>query len=347
MTQAPRASATPVLSALQAAVTGEVPPADVLEGWLAGLVQEGTAEHALALSRPRAGDPAWDDFRRRLKAQVAANRGRRMAGWQNDPRRRKVRVRFSVDAPASDLHPPALLASLARAFLDAGLPLAMGLEKVPRPALVLGHPLPQGVAGRGEWVDVGLDREPGVPLGELPALLDAHAPAGVAFLDAALVPTYASPVADLCRSALWRWACPGPEREAAERRTGAFLAAESFAMEKAGKTGGQKGLKRVEIRSLVEDMAWADGGLVFRTAIRQGQALNPRKLLAAILGREPAEVLGLERLELALDEDPRLLEAERYAPKLHNMFEDAVLLESGPNIRIVDEDDDEPIRLHD
>ena len=116
-------------------------------------------------------------------------------------------------------------------------------------------------------------------------------------------------------------------------------------MEKAGKTGGQKGVKRVEIRSLVEAMAWREGALEFTTRLAAGQATNPRKLLAAILGVEPGAVAALERLRLDLAEDPRLLQADRYEPKLHNMFEDAVLLDSGPHIKVFDGDDDDPIVL--
>ncbi len=48
---------------------------------------------------------------------------------------------------------------------------------------------------------------------------------------------------------------------------------------------------------------------------------------------------------MELGEDPRLLQADRFQPKLHNMYEDAVLLGAEGNIRIVDEDDEEPIRL--
>jgi hypothetical protein len=104
-------------------------------------------------------------------------------------------------------------------------------------------------------------------------------------------------------------------------------------------------VKRVEIRSLVETMAWQGPALEFRTSLPPGQALNPRKLLGAILGAEPASIVTLERLGLELADDPRLLQADRYEPKLHNMFEDAVLLEAGSHIRIVDGDDDEPIIL--
>jgi len=345
MRQVPPDSATPVLQAFQASLQEPPPAGEALESLLEGLEKEGTAGHALALLRLKPGHGGWEALRIRLKALAASSRDRRMSRWQADPHRRTLRLRFEVDHPACDQHPPALLAQVARVLLDAGLPLAMGLEKVPRPAVTLGHPLPLGVPGRGEWADAGLDRDPG-PAEALPALLNARAPEGLRFLACETVPNHASPVSELCRSALWRWSCPAGRLEEAARLGRAFLEAASFCMEKPGKTGGQKGLKRIEIRPLVEDLAWEGGDLLLRTAIQSGQAPNPQKLLAAILGGEPAAFTGLERLELALGEDPRLEQADRYEPKLHNMYEDAVPLGAGSHIRIVDEgDDDEPILI--
>jgi hypothetical protein len=48
-------------------------------------------------------------------------------------------------------------------------------------------------------------------------------------------------------------------------------------------------------------------------------------------------------VELAAD--PRIQQAERFEPKLRNIYEDAVLLSSGPNLQIIDDDEDEPMRL--
>jgi len=53
----------------------------------------------------------------------------------------------------------------------------------------------------------------------------------------------------------------------------------------------------------------------------------------------------LARTAVDLAEDPRLLQAERFQPKLHNMFEDAVLLGAEGNIRVVDDEEDEPLVL--
>jgi hypothetical protein len=131
----------------------------------------------------------------------------------------------------------------------------------------------------------------------------------------------------------------------AYERFAAFMAAESFQIEKMGKVGGQKQLKPVEVRPFVLQMAWEGTRLLFTTRLSAGEALNPVKLMAGVLALEAAQIVGLVRLGVDLAEDPRLAAAEKYETKLHNLFEDAVLLESGTHIRIIDEDDDEPLVL--
>ena len=190
-----------------------------------------------------------------------------------------------------------------------------------------------------------LTRAADAPPAELPARINAVAPEGLAILSCQQVPNYATPVAELIRSASWRWLCPAGLRVQAGDRVRAFQDASTFELEKPGKTDGHKGVKRVEIRSLVEAMDWQGPALGFRTRVALGQAPNPRKLLGAILGLDPAAITGLERLGLELAEDPRLAQADRFEPKLHNMFEDAVLLEAGSHIRIIEGDDEDPIIL--
>jgi hypothetical protein len=92
-------------------------------------------------------------------------------------------------------------------------------------------------------------------------------------------------------------------------------------------------------------MHWEDSLLGFATRMGVHQAINPLKLLGAILGVEVTRIVGLVRTGVDLEPDPRLGQAERFQPKLKNMYEDAVLLAGGSNIILVDEDDDEPIHL--
>jgi hypothetical protein len=332
--------------AFQRLLAAAPPAAETWPSLIADLQGEGRLELALAALRQARPDPAlWGPFQAQLREAVAKARIRRMSLWQVDPRRRTLRLRFQVEAPATDRHPSAMLALLAKALLDAGLPLAMGLEKNPRPAVQLGHPLPLGVAGLSEWADAVLQEGPGIPLEALPGRLNATASAGLTFLECLGVPNHASPVADLCRRGHWLWPCPPELLAAARAALDRFLAAAVFEMAKPGKQDGQRGPRQVDIRGLLDEVRWEGAELAFRTRISGGEAANPRKLLAAILGLEPAAILGLRRIRVELAEDPRLLQGHKFEPKLHNMFEDAVLLEAGSNIRIIDEDEDEPLRL--
>jgi len=339
---------SPSLLAWQRLLAGGDSEAAELEPILAELERERRLEHAWMLLKQARLDPGrWGGLQARLKARVDQARARRMQQWQTDPYRRTLRLRFSVAPPASELHPAGLLALLARTLMAAGLPVAMGLEKSPRPALRLGHPLPPGVAGGSEWADVVLLEGPRLPLAELPGRVTAGAPEGLRLLEFVQVPNHASAVAELCRRAHWRWTCPSAELAAARERIAGFLASERFEIDKPGKVDGQKGARRVDLRPLLEDPRWDGGDLRFQTRIAPGEAANPGKYLAAILGPGlgGAVAAGLVREQVELGEDPRLQREGRFEPKLHNMFEDATVLDAGERIRIVDEDDDEPIVL--
>jgi radical SAM-linked protein len=333
------------LQVFAAALKAGPPEPEVLETMLAGLESERRLEHAwLILRQARVDQALWGTAQARMKAALEQSRRRRMSRWQTDPDRVTLRLRFAVREPAWAQSSAGLLSLLAGTLMAADLPVAMGLEKSPRPAVHLGHPLPAMVEGCSEWADVVLLEAPPVPLPELPALVNAHAPRGLAVLQCLQVPNYASPVAELCRAAHWRWTCPREELEAAREGLEAFIRCERFEIEKTGKIDGQKGAKRVDIRPLMEACRWEGAAFLFRTRIAPGEAVNPRKLLAAILGPR-LDVQGLARTAVDLAEDPRLLQAERFQPKLHNMFEDAVLLGAEGNIRVVDDEEDEPLVL--
>ena len=314
---------------------------------------EGTLEQAFELFRrmkPRrsgakGSDPdPWQAVRAPLELGADRARRQRMSQWQQDSRRCSLRLCFEAKGEACRLHPPALQASLAQALRSAGLPVALGLEKTPRPLVTLGHVLPLGVEGLAEWADVVLERPAGVPLAELPALVQPHCIEGLRILEAMAIPNIASPVLELSREAHWRWVCPSDRMEQARERMAFFEGSECFSINKTGKVGGQKQIKQVEVRALVLALEWRGCELHFSTRIASGEALNPVKLLAGILGWEPTDIKDLARVRVVLGEDPRLAQAAKYETKLHNIYEDAVLLDGGYGVEIID-DDDEPILL--
>lgn len=315
------------------------------DGELEALLDQLAADAALeaALRMLKQGKPLRASLVPRLTAAIAAARLARQASWQHDPRKLRLRMRYSRTGLAAALLPAAFLELLQDTFRKAGLVVALGLEKRPRPMLQLGHPLPLGTEGLQECLEVVLARSPGEL--ELVQVLNRAAAEGLRFLSCEALPDHATPVLDLCRLAEWSWPCPEAWKADAAERVGAFLAAERFQIEKAGKEAGQKRIKQVEVRGLVQSMRWDGPLLRFELRLEPGHALHPAKLLGGILGLDPAAIQGLVRTRIDLAEDPRLDQAERFEPKLKNMFEDAVLLKAGPNLKVIDEDEDEPLRL--
>lgn len=323
------------------------PESASLDALLAALERAGQLETALGLLKrqhPRSGqqrNSPWGILRTRMEATVARNRETRMANWQLDPRRRLLRLAFSVEGEAAALNPSALGSSLASAFQQAGLPLAMGMEKHPRPMVTLATPLPLGVSGDREWADVTLSGPLGFPAAALGDHLQPHLTPGLAVLDAAEIPLVSSPVSDLCEEAHWRWQCPVELRDTARPRLEAFATSDRWEIEKQGKQAGQKVLKSTEVRSLVTRMAWEGDALRFSTRLRTENGTSPVKLLAGILACEPAAITGLARESVTLGEDPRLRNAYRFETKLSNLYEDAVLLDCGTGPTTRDDEDDE------
>ena len=319
------------------------------EEMLSSLMEQGLMEQALAelkRRRPRMGqqDP-WHPVRVRMEAEVARARERRMHQWQLDPARRTLRFCMEVRSPVCGLHPPALQAALVQALLESGLPLAMGLEKAPRPLVRLGHPLPPGVEGLAEWAEAVLREPPPLPLAVLAERINAFCPEGLRILQVEQVPGHASAVLDLCVEAHWAWACPEALRRSAAERLARFEASDSYEISKTGKVDGQKQAKQVEVRHRILAMGWEGDTFHFTTRLSAGEALSPVKLLAGILGVEAQAIRDLIRERVVLAEDPRLTSDGKYETKLHNIYEDAVLLDSDPEPVPAEDEDDEPILL--
>jgi radical SAM-linked protein len=256
---------------------------------------------------------------------------------------RTLRLRFAVLGQMAKCHPPALLNALTKVFVDAKIPLAMGQEKKPRPIAQLAYPLPQGAESLEEWADITLASGIAQSMSELIDRLKPHCPPGLEFLGIEQIPLHASPVSELCEAAHWLWFCPPEMLAKAKAKIEEFANSENFQISKVGKVDGQKIEKSIEVRHLVFDLAWESGALRFSTKIIQGQALNPQKIIAGIMGAmgQDTEQLGkFQRQSLTLGQDPKLNRHDKYATKLRNLYEDAVLLESGPNVTISDDDED-------
>jgi hypothetical protein len=256
------------------------------------------------------------------KAQV-----KRSAMLHLDSRRTTIRFHFSKQAPALDLEDRDLQSLFLKAFRLEGLIIALDLGKRPRPALRSQLPLPAGAAGLDERMDVELKTEPVDSPEGLLKRLHLRLPQGLVVHQWEAIPNHASELADLAVASHWRWLCPS-HLEGGVRKMAANFHPTDHASE-----------------GFIRTMAWEDGALAFATRMGPFLATNPIKYLAARLGVNPSEVTGLIRLRVDLRSDARLNQADRFVSKLKNIYEDAVLLGGGSNITLVDEDDDEPLRL--
>lgn len=277
----------------------------------------------------------------RLAPLASKAHQRRTASWSLDSRRTLVRLQFAKGGPALEFDDGAVRSLLLQAFRLEGLPLTLDLAKRPRPLLTIGLPLPAGVGGEAEYLDAVLKVEPPEAPEALLTRLNLRLPLGLRLLQWKPLPDYASPVGDLAVLSHWRWPAPPELRVHAEGRVAAFLAVATWPWDR----GGAKAEAPLELRAIVQELHWEDAVLCFTTAMGPFSALNPGKVLGAILALDPAHLQGLCRSRVDLKKDARLDQAERFEPKLKNMYEDAVLLSGGSNIVLVEEDDDEPIRL--
>jgi hypothetical protein len=343
MAERSRSLESACLQDLRAALAGGAPgdAAPCLEAIVAGGFVEEACE-LLRSSRREAGNlTLLEACTARLGPLAAMAQQQRSARWQLDGRRALVRFRYAKEEAALDFDDGDLHAIFLHALRLEGFRLALDLGKRPRALLQPGPPLPAGAGGVAEAMDVVLAQEPVEASAEMMARLNRRLPAGLRVHQWLNLPTYASPLGDLAILSHWRWEVSVALKDLARDRVSAFLAASHWLWDRgAGKTDGP-----LDLRALVVELHWEEDCLRFATLMEALPALNPLKLLGAILGVEPPRITGLVRIAVDLKPDPRLGQADRFQPKLKNMYEDAVLLEGGSNIVLVDEDDEDPIQL--
>lgn len=277
----------------------------------------------------------------RITPLAAKSRQRRSASWHLDSRRALIRLQYAKEGAALGFDDGDLHVLFLQAFRLEGVRLALDLGKRPRPLLSTGLPLPSGVGGRSESMDAVLNKEPQKSPADLMARLNRRLPKGLRIHQWNPLPGYASGVGELAVLSHWRWEPPLEDRAQTEARVSAFGAVEAWPWNR----GDSKAGVPLDLRHIVRDMRWEDGALCFSTRMGAFHALSPLKVVAVILDLDPTCIMGLVRTAVDIRPDARLDQAERFEPKLKNMYEDAVLLGGGSNIVLVDEDDDEPTIL--
>ncbi len=322
--------------------TGQWPPqADFLQQ----ILQEDLAEEAAELLRLPGRQAGGSSPAEALASQLAPfaqkARDRRLAFWQMDTRRCRVRLECAKEPPAITFDDGAIHAILLQAFRLEGLPLALDLGKRPRPLLSLSLPLPSGAAGQAEPVDAVFRREPEGTPADLMGRLNQRLPEGLRVHRWQIHPEHASPLMELALASHWCWAAPPPIRSRIKAGIQAFRDRQPWPWRR--KEGDSEAA--LDLHTVLTALDLTDDGLRFTTAMGPHLAINPLKVLAAVLGGEAMDYQGLVRLSVDQKADPRVGQADRYQPKLKNMYEDAVLLGGGSNVVLIDEDDDEPIHL--
>lgn len=313
--------------------------------WIESVLRADLTEEAQELLRASRRDARNLSMLQGLLAQLGPlaikAQQRRAARWQLDSHRVTVRLHYAKSGTALGFDDGDLHALFLHAFRLEGLPLALDLGKRPRPLVGLGPPLPAHVGGAMEGLDLVLRREPAEAPALLLARLNERLPEGLCCTQWEVLPAFATPLADLSLAAHWCWEVPAELKAGVAQTVATFLAAEAWPWQRSdAKTEGI-----VDLRKFLLEPTWAETRLEFRTPMGSYMGLNPLKALGALLDLPPTAIAGLQRTSIGLRPDARLAQADRFAPKLKNMYEDAVLLAGGSNITLVDEDDDEPLLL--
>jgi len=320
---------------------GEADPATLLPLFQAEDLCEEAQEILRASRREHRDQGPWNRLSQALAPLAARAQARRAALWQLDTRRTLIRFGYTKGDEAEGFDDGDVHAMFLLAFRLEGLCLALDLGKRPRPLLSVGLPLPAGVGSDVESMDLVLKREPLEETATLLERLNLRLPAGLSIHRWECLPAYASPLCDLALLSRWQWRVPADLHGDVADKVARFHGAEPVLWRRDPSKPGAT----VDLRLLVPELTWREGTLCFATRMGSYQAINPLKVLAALLELDMTPPGTLVRTAIELKPDLRLDQADRFQPKLKNMYEDAVLLGGASNITLVDEDDDEPLRL--
>jgi hypothetical protein len=317
-----------VLQELQHIISAKLPDSYNLERIIADIKDEQYLEYSwLMLKRAHLDPLLWTGLGYQLKVLAEKIRTKNIRRQQTHAGQLLFRLRFKVTAQAYMNNYAKLQHLLGQTLMDAGLPIAMGLEKIPKLAVKLGCHLPMFTEGHNEWADVILLNPTERLLVDLPTIINSYAPQGIYTLEVIKVYNHASPVADLCHRAHWQWTYNGKLTDHISNKINVFLESKCFYIEKINKADGNCKVTQIDVRPIFENCTWDKHSLKFQTAILPGQAVNPNKILAAIL-KIATPLSGLVRNRLELKDDPRSFQEDKFNIKLHNMYEDAIVLDT-------------------
>lgn len=217
----------------------------------------------------------------------------------------RYRIRYKKSGPVKYISHLDLLRTFERGARRAGLPLAFTQGFNPHPRFTFAAPLPVGVEGRDEYMDLILENH--LPPGRLAEKLNAKFPAGLEVLDAAEVDLSAPAPMGLVESATYfaRAAlAPGLDTEGLDtkgldekkldEKINAFMQKQEIKIEKKTK----KGMKIKDIRPGIMDLNGEIDGeeLILNMTLKTGSRENirPEEVLRVVLGEVLKEYSSLQ-----------------------------------------------------
>jgi radical SAM-linked protein len=212
----------------------------------------------------------------------------------------RYRINYTKDGPARYISHLDLVRTVERTLRRSSLPVAFSEGFNPHPKFSFVLPLPVGVAGLDEYMDLELTRE--LDPGELSRLLNENLPRGLKVRGAKPVPAQGKSLMAMVERAAYR--VVGAPREpitqqVVEQTLQEFMNREALVVHRRGKKDGD--LRPVDIRAGILSLAGSldeTGNLVLTMELKAGSTGNvrPEEVLRALL-----ELTGLPLSEYGLD----------------------------------------------
>ncbi|MDD5557953.1 MAG: TIGR03936 family radical SAM-associated protein [bacterium] len=191
------------------------------------------------------------------------------------------RIAYSKEGPIRFISHLDLIRTWQRSFRRAGLPVRVSRGFSPHPLISFGPPLPVGIAGRNELLDVDLDGE--VDPAEIARRLEPALPGGVRVRSVGTAPAGRS-LCDGLDRASYEALVEGADPRVVRRQAAAAMRAERLVVSRRT----EKGVRCRDLRPLIQSLAVDDAGvgaalLRFTVAVGGGGNVNPVELISAVL----------------------------------------------------------------
>ncbi len=203
----------------------------------------------------------------------------------------KLQVFFAKEPRLRFLSHHDLMRAFHRALRRAGLPVRLTGGYNPRPRVVFPHALEVGIASEDEVVEIELDEW--VPPAEFARRLSGALPGGLTLGEVRLMPPKRKGASAV--EAVYAADIGDEDLAAAREGVRRFLESDTCKIERARPDGTTR---QIDLRPQVIDVRLEDAGLegprlVMRLRLGQPGAARPREVIAAVLGCQAEQALGV------------------------------------------------------